>query len=142
MWEAALLDEDAQRIRTIPGIGPIIAAAFLAYAPEMESFMQGRDFAAWLGLVPMQHSTGGKTRLGRISKMGQSDMRRLLVSGAISLISAATRKKIDPDSWLARLLERMPRKKAAIVIANKMARMIWAVVVKKEEYQGNLIVQS
>ena len=136
MWEAALPDEDALRIRTIPGIGPIIAAAFLACAPEMESFMQGRDFAAWLGLVPMQHSTGGKTRLGRIGKMGQSDMRRLLVSGAISLISAATRKKIDPDSWLARLLERMPRKKAAIAIANKMARMIWAVVARRRNARG------
>ena len=142
MREAALANEDAMRIQTIPGIGPINAAAFLAYAPELIEFEQGRDFAAWLGLTPKQHSTGGKMRMGRVSKMGQSVMRRLLVSGAIAVISAATRKGIDPNSWLARLLDRMPRKKAAIAIANKMARMIWAVVVKKEEYRGNLLVYA
>ena len=142
MREAALADEDAMRIRTIPGIGPINAAAFLACAPEMEGFEQGRDFAAYLGLAPGQHSTGGKTRMGRAGKMGQSDMRRLLVCGATAVISAATRKGIDPDSRLARLLDRMLRKKAAIAVANKIARMIWAVVTKKEEYRRNLIVQS
>ena len=118
------------------------AAAFMAHAPLMIEFEQGRDFAAWLGLTPRQHSTGGKTRLGRVSKMGQSDMRRLLVCGAMAVMAAATRKGIDPNSWLARLLKRMPRKKAAIAVANKMARMIWAVVVKQEEYRGNLIVYA
>ena len=142
MREAALSDEDAMRIQTIPGIGPINAAAFRAYAPDLEAFEQGRDFAAYLGLTPRQHSTGGKQRMGRISKMGQPDTRRLLVCGAMALIASATRKGIDPNSWLARLLERMPRKKAAIVVANKMARMIWAVVVKKEEYRGNLVVYA
>ena len=142
MREEALANEDAMRIQTIPGIGPINAAAFIAHAPEMTEFEQGRDFAAWLGLTPRQHSTGGKLRMGRVSKMGQFDIRRLLVCGAMALISAATRKGIDPNSWLARLLERMPRKKAAIVVASKMARIIWAVVVKKEEYRGNLVVYA
>ena len=79
-----MADEDARRIRTIPGIGLTNAAAFMAHAPLMIEFGQGRDFAAWLGLTPRQHSTGGKTRLGRVSKMGQSDMRRLLVCGAMA----------------------------------------------------------
>ena len=142
MREEALANEDAMRIQTIPGIGPINAAAFIAHAPEMTEFEQGRDFAAWLGLTPRQHSTGGKLRMGRVSKMGQFDIRRLLVCGAMALISAATRKGIDPNGWLARLLERMPRKKAAIAVASKMARIIWAVVVKKEEYRGNLVVYA
>ena len=136
MREATLADEDAMRIRTIPGIGPINAAAFLALAPEMIEFAQGRDFAAWLGITPRQHSTGGKLRMGRAGKMGQADMRRFLVSGAIAVISAATRKGIDPNGWLARLLGRMSRKKAAIAIANKMACMIWAVVARRRNTGG------
>ena len=84
MREATLADEDAMRIRTIPGIGPTNAAAFNAYAPEMTEFEQGHDFAAYLGLTPKQHSTSGKMRMGRVGKMGQSDMRRLLVGGAMA----------------------------------------------------------
>ena len=84
MAEAALADEDARRIRTIPGIGSTDAAAFMACAPLMIEFEQGRDFAAWLGLAPGRHSTGGKTRSGRAGKMGRSDMRRLLVCGAMA----------------------------------------------------------
>ncbi len=74
-------DEEAARLMTIPGIGPITALAIQAFAPPMESFRRGRDFSAWLGLVPRQHTTGGKPRLGRISKMGQRDLRRLLITG-------------------------------------------------------------
>ena len=87
-------------------------------------------------LAPGQHSTGGKMRMGRAGKMGQFDMRRLLVCGAMALIFAATRKGIDPNSWLARLLARMLRKKAAIAIANKMARIIWAVVARRRNTGG------
>ena len=131
-----MADEDARRIQTIPGIGLTNAAAFMAHAPLMIEFEQGRDFAAWLGLAPSRHSTGGKTRLGRAGKMGQSDMRRLLVCGAMAVMAAATRKGIDPNGRLARLLERMPRKKAAIAVANKMARMIWAVVARRRNTGG------
>ena len=132
-------DEDTRRLRTMPGIGPINAAAFLAFAPPMESFKRGRDFSAWLGLVPKQMSSGGKTKLGRVSKMGQADLRRLLVTGATVCIRWAKWKGIRPESWLGRLLARMPGKKAAIALANKMARILWAMVTRKEEYRGGLV---
>ena len=77
---------------TVPGIGPITAMAIQAFAPPMESFQRGRDFSAWLGLVPRQHTTGGKPRLGKISKMGQRDLRRLLITGAMAVVRWATRR--------------------------------------------------
>ena len=85
-------DEQAARLMTIPGIGPISAMALQSFAPPMESFRRGRDFSAWLGLVPRQHTTGGKPRLGRISKMGQRDLRRLLIIGAMAVVSSAVRR--------------------------------------------------
>lgn len=142
MAEIAKQDEVARRIQTMPGVGPINAAAFLAFAPPMESFKRGRDFAAWLGLVPRQLSTGGKTRLGRVNKMGQSDMRRLLVNGATVCLRWATAKGISPESWLGRLMARKPWKVVAIALANKMARAIWAMVTKKQDYAGGLVVYA
>lgn len=142
MAEMAKRSDIARRIRTMPGIGPINAAAFLAFAPPMESFRCGRDFAAWLGLVPKQLSTGGRTKLGRVSKMGQADLRRLLIIGATGCIRWANQKGIDPDSWLGKLLERKPRKMAAVALANKMARALWAMVTKKQEYRGSLVVYA
>lgn len=139
MAEAAKEDRDIQRLRTMPGVGPITAAAFLAFAPPMESFRRGRDFAAWLGLVPKQLSTGGKTKLGRISKMGQSDLRRLLITGATVCIRWARWKGVKPDSWLGRLLERKQGTLAAVALANKMARILWAMVTKKQDYHGGLV---
>ena len=139
MKEVAKQDDIARRLQTMPGIGPINAAAFLAFAPPMESFRKGRDFAAWLGLVPRQHSTGGKTRLGRVSKMGQSDMRRLLITGATVCLRWAEAKGIDPESWLARLLARKPGKMAAVAMASKMARSLWAMVTKGQDYSGALV---
>ena len=88
----ACQDEEAARLMTIPGIGPITAMAVQGFAPPMESFRRGRDFAAWLGLVPRQYTTGGKPRLGRISKMGQRDLRRLLITGAMAVVSWAARR--------------------------------------------------
>lgn len=132
-------DQDACRLQTMPGIGPINAAAFLAFAPPMETFKRGRDFSAWLGLVPKQMSSGGKTKLGRVSKMGQSDLRRLLITGAIVCIRWAKCKGIQGDSWLSQLLNRMPVKKAAVAMANKMARILWAMVTNKEDYRGGLV---
>ena len=137
MSEIAKKDEVACRIQTMPGVG-MVNAAFLAFAPPMESFTRGRDFAAWLGLVPRQHSTGGKTKLGRVSKMGQADMRRLLVNGATVCLRWAAAKGVPPHSWLGRLLARKPFKVAAIALANKMARALWAMVTKKEDYSGGL----
>jgi len=132
---SARQDEAAARLMTIPGIGPIGAMAVQAFAPPMESFRRGRDFASWLGLVPRQHTTGGKPRLGRISKMGQRDLRRLLISGAMAVVSWAVRRGRTNDPWLARMLARKPRKLVAVALANRMARIIWALMTKKEDYR-------
>ena len=113
------------------------ALAKLERAPAMESFKRGRDFAAWLGLVPRQFSSGGKERLGRISKAGQADIRRLLIIGAMSRLNWLGRKSIPEDSWLARLAARKPRMLVAIALANKMARTIWALMTKGEEYRDS-----
>ena len=98
--ERAREDEQTVRLMSVPGIGPLCAMAIQAFAPPMESFRHGRDFSAWLGLVPRQSSTGGKPKLGRISKMGQRDLRRLLVSGAMATVSWAVRRGTK-DPWLA-----------------------------------------
>lgn len=127
--------DTARRLQTIPGVGPLTALAVEAFAPPMESFKCGRDFAAWLGLVPRQFSSGGKERLGRISKAGQSDIRRLLIIGAMSRLNWLGRKSIPEGSWLARMLARKPRMLVAIALANKMARMIWALMTKNEDYR-------
>ena len=129
-------DEQAARLMTIPGIGPIGAMALQAFAPPMESFRRGRDFSAWLGLVPRQHTTGGKPRLGRISKMGQRDLRRLLIIGAMAVVSSAVRRGETNDPWLARMLARKPRMLVAVALANKMARIVWALMTRKETYRG------
>ena len=107
---------------TIPGIGSISAMAIQAFAPPMESFRHGRDFSAWLGLVPRQNSTGGKPRLGKISKMGQRDVRRLLITGAMAVVRWAARRGAPAGSWLARMLSRKPRMLVAVALANRMAR--------------------
>ena len=127
--------DTARRLQTIPGVGPLTALAVEAFAPPMEKFRCGRDFAAWLGLVPRQFSPGGKQRLGRISKTGQSDIRRLLIIGAMSRLSWLGRKSIPEGSWLARMVARKPRMLVAIALANKMARTIWALLTKHEDYR-------
>lgn len=127
--------DTARRLQTIPGVGPLTALAVEAFAPLMETFRCGRDFAAWLGLVPRQFSSGGKERLGRISKAGQSDIRRLLIIGAMLRLNWLGRKSISEGSWLARLAARKPRKLVAIALANKMARTIWALLTKGEDYR-------
>lgn len=131
----ATQDATAQRLQTMPGIGPLSALAVEAFAPPMESFRRGRDFAAWLGLVPRQYSSGGKERLGRVSKAGQSDIRRLLIIGAMSRLNWLGRKTIPEGSWLARMLARKPRMLVAIALANQMARSIWAMLMKNENYR-------
>jgi len=128
--------ETTRRLRTMPGVGPITALAVETFAPPMSVFRRGRDFAAWLGLVPRQHSTGGKQRLGRTSKMGQRDIRRLLIIGAMSVLRSYTRKSPPEGSWLARMLATKPRMLVVIALANKMARGIWAMATKQENYRG------
>ena len=127
--------DTARRLQTIPGVGSLTAMAVEAFAPSMESFRCGRDFAAWLGLVPRQFSSGGKERLGRTSKAGQTDIRRLLIIGAMSRLSWLGRKSIPEDSWLARIAARKPRMLVAIALANKMARTIWALITKNQDYR-------
>ena len=126
---------ELRRLCTIPGIGPISAGAVAAFAPDLDTFDSGRNFAAWLGLVPQQRSTGGKSKLGSVSKMGQTDIRRLLIVGAMSVIRWVVRKGGNANQWLASLVARKPKMVAAVALANKMARMIWALSVKKENYR-------
>ena len=129
-------DPDAVRLMSIPGVGPITAMALLALAPPLAGFRRGRDVSAWLGLVPRQHTTAGKPRLGKISKMGQRDLRRLLFLGAMSVIRNAARGGAVHDPWLARMLERKPRKLVAIALANRMARIAWALMTRQESYRA------
>jgi transposase len=134
--------DTARRLQTIPGVGPLTALAVEAFAPPMESFRCGRDFAAWLGLVPRQFSSGGKERLGRVSKAGQSDIRRLLIIGAMSRLNWLGRKAIPESSWLARIAARKPRMLVAIALANKIARTIWALLTKNEDYRDSAQVAA
>lgn len=127
--------QTARLLQTMPGVGPVTALAIEAFAPPMESFRRGRDFAAWLGLVPRQKSSGGKARLGRISKAGQHDIRRLLIIGAMAAMVGACRRGIPEDTWLGKLMLRKPRILVAIALANKMARRIWAMLTKNESYR-------
>ena len=132
--------EEIKRLMTIPGVGPICAMAVNAFAPPMESFRRGRDFAAWIGLTPRQNSTAGKQRLGRITKMGQRDLRRLLILGATAVVWQMRRRKEVSDPWLRRMIAEKPPKLVAVALANKMARTIWALSIKKETYRAPVAV--
>jgi transposase len=126
--------EDSRRLEEIPGIGPIVATALVAEIGDWKAFHSGRNLAAWIGLVPKQHSTGGKERLGRITKQGNRYLRWLLVAGAMAVIRYA-RQHGTKRLWLTRLIERRPAKVAAVALANKIARMAWAIMVHGERYQ-------
>ena len=129
-------DVTTRRLQTMLGIGPITAMAIETFAPPMEVFRRGRDLAAWLGLVPVQHSTGGKQVLGKTSKMGRRDIRWLLITGAMVIVRWTCRKGAQEGTWLHRMLGRKPRMLVAIALANKMARSIWAMLTKEEDYRG------
>ena len=122
----AKTDAVARRLVTIPGIGPIIASRLSAMVPDPAIFRSGRDFAAWIGLVPRQSSTGGKPRLGSISKRGNGSLRRLLVGGAMAAMFRS--KALQSDPWLCQLRARKPAMVAAVAFANKIARTVWAVM--------------
>ncbi len=123
----------SQRLATIPGIGPIIATAIAAMVVDPIAFRSGREFAAWLGLVPRQNSTGGKTRLGRISKRGNRYLRRLLINGASANLLRS--KATNADPWVIGLRRRRPSLVIAVALANKTARIAWAVMSRQEDYQ-------
>jgi transposase len=134
--QRAKAEDIPSRLMTIPGIGPITATALAALAPPPETFRKGRDFAAWVGLTPLQRSTGGKQKLGAVSKMGERTLRRLLVIGASALVHQATRREPPAGSWLARMLARKPRMLVIVALANKMARTAWALLAKNEIYRA------
>jgi len=125
----------AKRLVTIPGIGTVCATALAASVTDPHQFRSGRQFAAWLGLTPLQHSSGGKERLGRISKMGDKYLRRLLVVGMTSLVRRARYKPEAVDPWLADLLSRKPARLVTVALANKAARVVWAIMVRGGVYR-------
>jgi transposase len=129
-------DETARRLMTIPGIGPITATALLALAPPPETFRKGRDFAAWVGLTPLQRSTGGKTKLGGITRMGERTLRRLLVIGASAVVLHAAKRGAPRGSWLEQMLARKPRMLVTVALANKTARIVWALLAKGGVYRA------
>ena len=127
----------ARRLMTVPGIGPLIATAIAVLAPPPETFRKARDFAAWLGLVPRQHSTGGKQRLGATTRMGERSLRRLLIIGANSVvIKRNVHKEAQPGTWLGSLLLRKPPMLVRVALANKMARIVWALMARGGIYQS------
>jgi error-prone DNA polymerase len=130
-------DDTARRLATIPGIGPITASLTAATVGDgIGGFKSARHFAAWLGLVPRQHSSGGKTRLGRITKAGNREIRTLLVLGATSMVYRAGRWNSAAGAWVRGLLERRPVRLATVALANKMARIAWAVMARNEVYRA------
>ena len=124
-----------RRLATIPGVGTVCATALAASVTDANRFRSGRQFAAWLGLTPLQHSSGGKERLGRISKMGDKYLRRLLIVGMTSLVRRAKYKPEAVDPWLAGLLSRKPVRVVTVALANKAARVIWAIMVRGGVYR-------
>lgn len=130
-------NEVARRLMTIPGVGPLIATAIAVLAPPPETFRSARDFAAWLGLTPRQRSTGGKQRLGATTKMGERSLRRLLILGANSvIIKRHVHAAARPGTWLAGLIARKPPLLVRVALANKMARIVWALMARGGVYQA------
>jgi transposase len=133
--QAHRANADSKRLDAIPGFGVILSTAIVATMTDPKAFKTGREFAAWIGLVPRQNSTGGKERLGSISKQGDRYLRRLLVVGAISIVRTA-RMRPEKYPWVIELLARRPAKVVAVALANKMARIAWAVLAKGETYRA------
>lgn len=126
--------EAGRRLTSIPGVGPITAGAMLAMVPDAGGFRSARHFAAWLGFAPRQNSSGGKQRLGRISKQGNRYLRGLLILGAANVLRFMRKNRLSP--WLAALRERRPFKVVAVALAHKMARIVWALMVKGGTYRA------
>lgn len=131
----ARLSRQAQLLQTIPGVGPVTASAVAATIGSGRQFRSGREFAAWLGLTPRNHSSGGKERLGKITKMGDRYQRQLIVVGMTSRVRQVTNHPEGADPWLADLLQRKPARLATVAMANKTARIMWAVLTRNEPYK-------
>ena len=129
------LDRRASRLRSIPGVGAMAASAIVATIGDGKQFKNGRELAAWLGLTPLNRSSGGKERLGRITKKGDHYLRKLLVIGMTSRVQQARRHPERVDPWTARMLERKPARLATVAMANKTARIIWAVLTRGSDYR-------
>ena len=129
-------DDTARRLMSIPGVGPLIATAIEALAPPPETFRSGRDFAAWIGLTPQQKSSGGKERLGRTSRMGERSLRRLLITACSTVVQWARRKRVPATTWLGQMLARKPTMLVIVALANKTARVAWALLAKGGVYQA------
>jgi len=125
--------EPSRRLEEIPGVGPIVATALVTEIGDWKAFKSGRGLAAWIGLVPKQHTTGGKDKLGSITKQGNRYLRWLLVAGAMAVIRYAQKHGTKKRPWLGRLMERRPTKVAAVALANKMARIAWAIMTRGEK---------
>ena len=132
-WHRA--DSCSRRLIGIDGFGPILSSALALRVQQPQRFACGRDLSAWIGLAPKQNSSGGKVRLGAISKKGDVYLRRLLINGAQAVLNS---KRAKPDPWIARLLHTKPRLVVAVAVANKMARIGWAVMVRQSTYRTNL----
>jgi transposase len=133
LWHRS--DETCKRLDAIPGVGPALATALVASVADPKAFRSGRDFSAWIGLVPKQNSSGGRERLGNITKAGDRYLRSLFCAGALAVIKYALKHGTKHRPWLASLLNRRPTKVAAIALANKLARMAWAMMAKGECYK-------
>ena len=127
----------SKKLAQIPGIGPITASALIASVGDAKNFKNGRQLAAWLGLVPRQHSSGGKQTLLGISKRGDSYLRTLLIHGARAVLRVAERKAQHANSWLAGVMGRRNHNVAAVALANKNARIVWALLAQEREYEAN-----
>ena len=128
-------DEVAKRLIELPGVGPALATALVASVADPKAFRSGRDFSAWVGLVPKQNSTGGKVKLGNVSKQGDRYLRSLFTVGALAVIKYAKKHGAGHRPWLAKLLDRRPVRVAAVALANKLARMAWAMMASGEPYR-------
>jgi transposase len=133
-WHRA--NADSRRLAKIPGVGPIGATSLVMKMPDPRAFASARHFAAWIGLTPKDHSTAGKTRLGKITRAGDERLRSVLVAGATAVIRQAMQGRGHPSPWLVALLKRKPPKLAAVALANKIARIAWKLMVTGENYDG------
>ena len=139
-WHRA--DDTSRRLASIPGVGPVTASAIAATVGDAAQFKSGREFAAWLGLTPRQKASGNKNVLSGITKRGDKYIRRLLISGAMSIIRYSRTKPTPERAWVTELLQRRPAKVAAVALANKTARIVWALMIRNETYRATHAVAA
>jgi transposase len=135
-------NEDSQRLLAIPGVGPVTATALIAAIGNGAAFRKGREFAAWMGVVPREHSTGGKQKLLGISKRGNSYLRKLFIQGARAVLQHRTKQSSGLSAWLSQLAIRSHHNVVAVALANKLARIAWAVLAKQETYRPAVLTNA